>query len=72
VSQVYADAPPGRPPATHRVDQHVVHGKLRGGSGVARLPALETRERLVLVLGLRDRNQRVYGLAAASALAGRG
>src|SRR5688500_4013532 len=38
ISEVHSDAGPGRRPATHGVDQHVVHGEKRGDFGMFTLP----------------------------------
>ena len=46
-----------------RVDEDVLGRELRGDVGVARLPALEARERVGLLLRLRDRDHRQLRLA---------
>ena len=49
VLQVHADARPGLKAAAHRIDEHVGRLEVRGGLGVARLPALEAGERIFLL-----------------------
>ena len=59
VLQIDADARPGRRAAAHRVDQHVGGLQVRSGLGMARLPALEARERSSLSLRAADLDQRM-------------
>ena len=49
VLQVDADARPGLEAAAHRVDEHVGRLEVRRRLGMPRLPALEARERVVLL-----------------------
>ena len=59
VLQVHADARPGGEAAAHRVDQHVGRLEMRRRLGMARLPALEPGERILLALRAADLDQRM-------------
>src|ERR1035441_2192587 len=41
MAEIDADARPCRGPATHRVDQHIIHGQKRSRVGMPALPSLE-------------------------------
>src|SRR5437773_623275 len=72
VLQVHADPRPGGRAAAHRIDQHIGGLEVFRGFGVTRLPALEPRERVLLALGPRDLDQRVFGGAGPGRLHPRG
>jgi hypothetical protein len=67
VAQVDSDARPGARAAAHGVDEHIVRLQERRGVGMARLPAFEAGERVVLVLRVRDGDERLRRLAPAAA-----
>ena len=68
VLQVHADARPGVKPAAHRVDQHVGRFEVRGRVGMARFPAGEPGERILLLLRAGDLDERVLGRASPRGL----
>src|SRR5213079_3324626 len=68
VTQVDSDARPRARAATHRVDEDVAHLQPPRGLRMARLPAFQPRERVLLVLGLRDGDEWLSRLAATAAL----
>ena len=59
-------------PATHGIDEHVSRLKMRGGIGVALLPALKSCERVVFALCASDFYERAAGLPAPRRLHPRG
>jgi hypothetical protein len=67
VAQVEPDSRPRAGTAAHRVDENIVRLEIRRGPGMARLPALEARERVLLVLRVRDDNERLRRLTASAA-----
>src|SRR5213079_2575393 len=68
VTQVDSDARPRARAATHRVDEDVVDLQPPRSLRMARLPAFQPRERVLLVLGLRDGDEWLSRLAATAAL----
>src|SRR2546422_9332339 len=68
VTKVDSDARPRARAATHRIDEDVVHLQPPCGLRMARLPAFQPRQRVLLVLRLGDGDERLYRLAAAAAL----
>ena len=65
VLQVHADARPGAVAAAFPVDEDVGRLEMRHGIGMPRLPALQSGERVGLVAGAADVDQRVFRHAAA-------
>src|SRR5438128_2580334 len=66
--EVHADTGPGRGAPAHRVDQDVRWAEVGGGPGMTRLPALEPGQRLLLLRGAADLDQRLRGHAPAARL----
>jgi hypothetical protein len=65
VLQVHAHARPRVEAPAHGVHEHVGRLQMCGGLRVARAPAFESGQRLLLAIGASDLDQRVDGYAAA-------
>ncbi len=60
VTQVHADASPGRGTTAHRIDEHVVDGEQHGRFGVGELPAFEATQGRVAVGRIGNHDQRRF------------
>ena len=64
VLKIHSDARPGGRPSAHRVHEDIRRLEMGGRLGMARLPALEPGQRVLLVPGAPDLDERVLRRAA--------
>jgi hypothetical protein len=72
VLEIDADPRPRRKPAAHAIDQHVSGLKVGGDIGMPRFPSLQPLERICLMPGASDLDERVRWLTASRGLHARG